>query len=1684
MLKSVFRQPFLLLILYSVYRKLLNVNMMKFRLVLLLILVYGSSNAQHIDLKNNVFGNEWIDYSKEYIKIKVSEDKLYKITYDKLIDAGLPSNVDPSDIRIQNMGLDIPYFSSGFGSVSSDDYVLFLGEKNKAQLDQYLYKNPDTDLLNEEYSIISDTNAYFLSWDNPNSSKINSRQIDYNQPLPETRVYIEKQKRVFSDFIYKPVQNTQNLRFSSFVPVEGFGSGLKGKHSITFDVNDRINIGRKPRLSYHFGTNRNSFKASIKVNGNVFESFDQLAVKNYAVKRDTFIDYSIISNELNIELEGQSPTTINLATIHFEYTRTADANTSDLSAVFTIPASANDQYFKIKNYTGEALEVLNLSTNELYNTTIVNNNLVIYVPSSMEDQSFLLINDVESSEYIELKSFMDYGQEDYDYILLSSSKLNNNHGGSNPIEEYANYRQSLVGGSYDPLIVNVEDLYDQFAFGVDRHFLAIRHFSYYVNHKWDNVKGLFILGKSRQYSGYRTQDQIEDEINQSFFVPTYGVPGADNLLVAGVDQPTLIFPIGRLAATNKADVFNYLDKIKSHDYQKDNPQNIADKLWTKKILHLSGGKKTDQQLIRQYIDSMKVVIEDSKMGADVTTFYKYSSDPITVAFSESLKQLINEGLNLITFFGHSAPGVLDFSLGDVKDYDNAGKYPLMFALGCSAGNIHQVSDEGVSEEFVITKEKGGIAFLASSSAAYAGQQYNYGLQLYDVLGNKNYGLPIGASINEIIDNIKSDRSEGNLTFMEQLTLHGDPAIELYSHSSPDFTPDGSTATTIPQNVNSYESTFEFCVDIVNLGASTLDSMNVNIQHLNSQDDIILDSIIRIETPFYKEKYCFVLPINEDITVGENKIQFTTDQDNEIDELPNPDGELNNRLVVNSDEGYSFYVLNNSAKPIYPVEFGITDNSRPILRASTYNAFDQATDYIIQIDTSGTFDSPKMVEQTLINQRASIAWETPFQLENNTVYYWRISPDDQDTVWSESSFLYDANIESGWNQSHYHQLEDNTLHNLMYDVDKRSLNFARNFQDIKIENRVWISSTERPFYYINGDNKNVMNTTAISPGVAITIISKEGKIIWTPWPDKPFGTFNNRNKPMISWLFKDLTNVETRQNIIAFLESLEEGTQIIINTVHKSSSIDFKTEEWASDSINYTFNLYNYLEAQGAEKVRLLESRGGVPYVLAYTKGGSVSNEKIAFSINDEVIVNMQIPGFWNNGIIYSPLIGPARKWNTLEWSTNPEIVTETDTFFVRLKGLNTNNQEVLLRDSITDTSLDLSFIDVDAYPYLKLELFAKDEENQTHPDLLNWKIYYDEIGDLAIINNQDLTFSKDTLQQGEQLMIKIPIENYSNASFENVNVQLEIRNKNNEKNTVSKKIEGLFNSGEAKTIAFEYDTQELYGDHSATVIVNPEHNPLEKYYFNNFGNYPFHVFREKINPILDVTFDGIHILDNDIISPNPTIEIALSDENPYLLIDDIEQFDVNLIHPSGEKEEILSSDPRLEFEPASDGQNNKGVLRFRPELEDGIYTLMANSKDASGNISGKYAYEVSFEVISKSTISDVYNYPNPFSTSTEFIFTITGSEIPQNLVIQIMTISGKVVKEIRKDELGSLRIGLNRTSYKWDGKDDFGNNLANGVYLYRMMTKKMDGSAFDKFELPANTKSHFKKGWGKMVIIR
>jgi hypothetical protein len=294
-------------------------------------------------------------------------------------------------------------------------------------------------------------------------------------------------------------------------------------------------------------------------------------------------------------------------------------------------------------------------------------------------------------------------------------------------------------------------------------------------------------------------------------------------------------------------------------------------------------------------------------------------------------------------------------------------------------------------------------------------------------------------------------------------------------------------------------------------------------------------------------------------------------------------------------------------------------------------------------------------------------------------------------------------------------------------------------------------------------------------------------------------------------------------------------------------------------------------------------------------------------------------------------------------------------------------------------------------------------------------------------------------------------------------------------------------SGDTLLISYQVDTKDFPGANTIFVNVNPDYAQPEQYLFNNFLFREFYVKPDNYDPTMDVTFNGVHILNRDIVSSKPHVLIKLKDNSRFMELNDTSLMKVRVRYPSGELREFRFDNDTLRFTPAnlSAGADNTASLDFTPYFaEDGEYELIVSGKDRSGNQTGQLEYKVVFTIINKPMISNLLNYPNPFTTSTAFVFTVTGSEVPQNMKIQILTVTGKIVREITRQELGPIHIGRNITEFKWDGTDQYGQKLANGVYLYRFVTS-LNGKSLEKLKQQGDqTDRYFNNGYGKMYLMR
>jgi len=257
----------------------------------------------------------------------------------------------------------------------------------------------------------------------------------------------------------------------------------------------------------------------------------------------------------------------------------------------------------------------------------------------------------------------------------------------------------------------------------------------------------------------------------------------------------------------------------------------------------------------------------------------------------------------------------------------------------------------------------------------------------------------------------------------------------------------------------------------------------------------------------------------------------------------------------------------------------------------------------------------------------------------------------------------------------------------------------------------------------------------------------------------------------------------------------------------------------------------------------------------------------------------------------------------------------------------------------------------------------------------------------------------------------------------------------------------------------------LVGQNRLLVTVS-QTNPREPIPYNNSAFGSFFVVGDNQPPEFNVTVDGVEYPSDPrtintttdptlpFLSTTPVIEVTLVDENEHRLLTDTSAITMVL-----DRKRIDYGRPDILFEPAEDGHNQARVT-FSPNFagEDTTHTLEIYAKDASGNAnpSREEPYRFSFRIQTQAEIENLYPYPNPMHNFTTFMFRLRGADpsLIDDLRIRIFTISGRLVREFDlvsdpfELDSGALQIGWNRL--RWDGTDEDGDLLANGVYLYKV----------------------------------
>jgi len=1685
-------------------------------LALAALFLFSTTVSAQITMNGQaVYGNEWIDQTLPHIEIKVVEEGMYKITFDDLVANGFPAaQINGNDLQMFSMGRQVALYNTTEGAWNSSDYMVFHGDKQKGELDAYLFGDPETQQLNPEYSMFADERTYFLRL-KPNANfsaryETVENTLGSNLPLKE-KYYMEKTMQVYNDFTVSPGTPTSDfVHFSHFITMEGFSSTQSRETLVDFPVVDFYNGADAPlpSITLRTGSNNVNHIVQLSFNNSLFASdgYTGAVVRQY----EESIDRNNIRNNNNNRLKVKAfGTADNVSVAYSElcYPREYDAKGNKQVGFYTGTTNFS-QYIEYPNMDATQPMVFDVENN-IFTTAEMDGRTAKFLlpPAAIKQSRCYIVDAAAISPPLTMQpaNFVDIDNINPEYLILTSEVLNQVEDGVNQIEEYVKFRESTLGGGYKVEVINVEQIYDQFGFGINEHSLAIRNFAQYVKTKWIDFELVFIIGKALTFPNKTKNLQVKN------IVPTFGRPGSDNLLFADNEKTYPYIGVGRLAAQNAEDISKYLEKARINAMLNDVANlPIEDRLWLKNVLHLSGGDAQIQEGIYTKLNFMANIIESNQYGAKVTTFRKNSTDPVTTALTEDILENINTGVSMLTFFGHSSAGTFDFSVEDVNNYENQGKHPVVFSMGCHSGDIHE-NLFSLSEEFILTPDLGAIAFVAASGNAFIDPLAAVGIGFYEGIGTEFYGKPIGLAMQKVLEEnyneIKGKYESGpkilsffntyveNITLHEQNTIHGDPAVSFFSATSPDYIVDFSSVQTMGVVGTTDEFTaLEF--DILNLGANRTGVTEMNNYIIHRYGSEVDTFYFTTAVPANSLRVQLQLPNAGKVALGKNSINIVLDHDNQIAEAPLPIAEDNNDLMQawNTPEGFCFYVFDNNAQPIYPTEFGIVGKGDFDLIASSSNALATPVVYLIELDTTETFDSPFLKNTEITSSPAAIRWNPDVNYQNNTVYYWRVKPkNSQEAIWSNSSFIYLEDSKPGWNQSHYYQWVKDRYNNSSIDPVSRDFIYTENISEIRIKNGTAAKDVFIPeVIYQNNPTQYLRFNGEITSGVYMASFDGVTGAARVNYPD---GAGNGLHGSVVdaTWVENFVTfpywtrTKEERGKVINFIENVvPSGDYIAMFTIQRSdlNAPDYKPELWAGDGTNGDMDLMTLLEGYGANRVRGLAAEA-VPYILIFKKDDPSFTpiEVVATTAATRIETAFKIVGRWHEGEIGSTTIGPAQSWDKLLWNID-EINLAEDKYQLDISGCDEDGTETVLFENVDEFEFDLSSVDAEQFPYLKLNLFSTDSTSRTAPQMEYWRILFSGVPEAILDVNQKLVYDSDSMGMGDLFKFQTVATNVTDVDMDSLSVEYTITDSQNKVTVFSDRLAPL-KANESLDLDFQLETLDYLGINEFKVEINPNEEQKEQHYYNNLGLRTFRVGGDNSNPLLDVTFDGVRIMNGDLVSPSPVITAMLKDDNTNLPITDINVFELSLQMVPGESIPIVLTADNVTFYPADSTNGYCASIEFTPEpaLESGEYVLTVQGSDASGNLSGDNGMQIEFVVERESKISNVLPYPNPFSSHTQFVFTLTGMQVPDVFTIQIYTLSGKVVKEITKEELGPLRIGVNRTEYRWNGTDDFGNRLANGVYLYRVITSEVEGEKVRQYD-NEDIDGFFKKGFGKLVIMR
>lgn len=1574
-------------------------------------LKFRSHNSKYI--VSDTTGN-WIDYSKEYLKLAIPKDNIYRITYNDLISFGVnPALINPKTFKLFVRGKEQPIFVAGENDNSFDttDYIEFYAERNYTYQDYRQIVNIGEDYI-QFMNRYSDTTIAWLTWDGLLGRRIETINVNPIQTSDtvsshQVKLHLEQDVRLW---YYDPTVPRVQLPFwQENKTWTWLVVGNSGSTSISFNAREFLEntpvriIARL--ISYASSGTINAHKHGLSLNRTTPQDTITYNYKQTVNLSGNYNSSQLIQGTNTIRIFG-IPTQASFHQslvdwVDVEYYRRNVAVNDSMKIIIPDSIQNDLRVIRIDNFTNPndiIIYKIKRDFKKVLNYSILGSNpaTIIFIDSVRGGDEYFIIPVTKVSRPIlkDKKYFANLrsSTRGADYIIITNKFLQNS----------ANQYKSFIENNYNLRVELIydNDIYDEFSFGM-LEAEAIRSFLVSAYRNWIPPKPTFLTLIGDANYDYKDVTTPAPTPRKKNILTSFGNPVSDVWYVMW-DTVNIHFPqmfVGRIPANNDDQVLMYLQKHQKYlqrgfDY------------FNKSYLFFSGGDATKPSELAQIIAANELVmnsyVKSLPIVGNANHFYKTINPPSNFGpYSlEFVQKTIDEGGLFISYIGHSGTRTWDNSITEVEHIKNKynDRFPLISDFGCSTGKFAEPDVDAFGELFICQSPNGqAITYLGNSSWGYLSTSLRFPKLFYEILMRDSLkGIGRAHTLAKIRQINETGAGDVNRVFTYCNLLFGDPIIGLQVPNKPNFVMDGSKIKLLTSQPNDQLDSIKFMIVISNLGIVNGDSIKIEIR--DSHNDTLLTYKL-LTIPFIRFQDTLIISLPVANKVGTRILSLKIDPENLIDEIYEDDNVSTFNYVINSTSLNSIEVSDayNTFKQdlivLNPLISKKKILNRLILELSTSKDFNQVQTFFKDLDTLFTKINLSSLN---LNQR----------------YYYRLRLDEQNAYWSKTISFYQG-------FPNYITFVDKPLN------DEQNYNLNQVFYDTL--SRAWRLSSKL---------------------IALKILSGGGhdgafgSIQWNGYEQLPntyywglaTAIIDSITLKPISIRYFNVPDPGVSDSLTNFVNQLSPG-RLIAMTISADA---------AQNVLGYSGGTppRNAIKTLGSLYIDSIRYREG--WCILGKKGapiGSVPEDyKKLFTGVAQIEVSKEVT--YDSGYVIFPEMKFSAKWNYIKVET--ERPENTNIIYIPL-GIRKNSQVDTLYDYQTSLdSIDLSGLDAKIYPTIRLMAKLYANSYKESPKIYSVGASYEPVPELAV-NYQTVQTDKDTFTQGEMINYIAKIFNVGKTSADTFKVILELIKDDNSSYILIDSVINQLLPNSSITLNYQYINKiyDGFGNFAFKLTIDADDAINEFFEENNVFIKSFYIKKDTTTAVseaaVSVLFNGREIRDWEYVEPQSRIEIKIN----YPVWFPVNDTSAVQIYFDGQR--IYSHQLVYDY----DTIERKLNIVLEPQLTKGEHNLRIYLKNAFGRISSQPVIDKYFKVTSNLEILQVYNYPNPFNNGTYFTFILT--QIPDEIQIKIYTVAGRLIKEIH---LTSSELSTNFNKVFWDGRDADGDFLGNGVYLYKIIAKK------------------------------